>query len=292
MKKTKTKIAASFVVLIASFAFFSLACAETLKVGFVTDWESGPQKKYDHKLPKKAGSYLKSAVRHYNKVFLPDLVVGGGDYILNRHVSSKKAVKQIKAINKSFKKANAPKLYCIGNHDLSDLSKTQVQQALGIDYSHSATDLNGIRIITLDTNSLNSGESKYGVTGRVPDKELEWLEEKLNTVFPVIVFTHHSPISTPEDNDWRTNIYDAAELRSTLEKNSNVVAVFSGHTALNYSTERNGINYVIINNLTDEKAKNSFADITVEKTASSVSVSASQLGKKPASYSFSKVLSD
>ena len=290
MQKTKTKFFAGFTMILMSFAVCSFACAEVLKIGFVTDWEYGSKKKYDHKLPKSATSYLKSAVKHFNKAFHPDLVVGGGDYVLARGDSKKTVVKQMKKINKVFQTAAAPRLYCMGNHDLSKLSKGEVQNYLGIGYNHSATDKNGIRVITLDTNSIGSGENGYGVTGRLPDGELEWLEENLDTELPVVVFSHQSPISTPDDNSWRTNIYEAVELRAVLEKNNNVVAVFSGHAAVNYSTEINGINYVIINNLVDEKAKNSFADITVEKTGDEVSVSVSQLGKKTVNYSFSRVL--
>ena len=108
LKHMKTKkIVVGFSAILISFTFFSCVRAETLKIGFVTDWESGSQKKYDHKLPSKAASYLKSAVNHYNKIFHPDLVVGGGDYILNRGVNSKKAIKQMKTINNTFKKASA-----------------------------------------------------------------------------------------------------------------------------------------------------------------------------------------
>jgi hypothetical protein len=292
MKKAKIKIIACFTILLTSFVICSFARAEVLKIGFVTDWEYGSKKKYDHKLPKKATSYLKSAVKHFDKAFHPDLVVGGGDYVLARGESKKTVAKQMKKINKVFQTADAPRLYCIGNHDLSKLSKGEVQNYLGISYNHSVTDENDIRVITLDTNSIGSGDNGYGVTGRLPDEELEWLEENLDTELPVVVFSHQSPISTPEGNGWRTNIYEAAELRAVLEKNDNVVAVFSGHTALNYSTEINGISYAIINNLVDEKAKGSFADITIEKNGSNVSVTAVQLGKKSASYSFSKVLSD
>jgi len=289
MTKTKIKIISIFAVMVASLAFFSFVRAETLKIGFVTDWEYGKQKKYEQKMPSKADNYLKSAVTHYNKSFLPDLVIGGGDYILSRGVSKKTAAKQLRQINKIFQKTKAPRLYCIGNHDLSELSKGEVRERLGIDYNHSSTDMNSIRVITLDTNAIGSGENEYGVTGRLSDGELEWLEERLDTEIPVIVFSHHSPIQTPEANGWRLNMYSATELRSTLEKYGNVVAVFSGHSPVNYSTEVNGIRYVIINNLVDSSAKNSFADITVEKTGNNVSVTVIQLGKKPENYNFSKL---
>jgi hypothetical protein len=292
MIKTKSKIISSFFVLLASFAFFSIVSAETVKIGFVTDWEYGKQKKYEQKLPNKAKGYLKTVVNHYNKAFHPDLIVSGGDYILARSVKKKTATKQLRQINAVFQKVKAPRLYCIGNHDLSELSKGEVQKNLGISYNHSATDMNGVRIITMDTNEISSGEDEYGVTGRVSVEELTWLEEKLNTELPVIVFSHHSPIQTPEKTGWRTNMYDASEVRSVLEKYGNVAAVFSGHSPVNYSEKVNGINYVVINNLTDELAKGSFADITVEKTGNNVSVSAKQLGKKPATYDFSEELSN
>lgn len=291
MSKIKIKIIFFAVILVFSLGFFSFVRAETLKIGFVTDWEYGTKKEYDHKLPRSAEKYLKTAVNHYNNVFRPDLVVGGGDYILSRGVSKKKAAKQLRHINSIFRRANATRLYCIGNHDLGHLSEAEVEKNLGIDYSRSSADLNGIRVITLDTNDPKTGEEgKYGVTGIVSDEEFAWLEEKLNTDLPVIVFSHHSPVQTLDGKILRTNIYDADETREILEKYGNVVAVFSGHHAVNYSTEVNGINYVIINNLTDKKAKGSFADITAEKTENSVSVSVSQLGKKPATYNFSKTL--
>jgi hypothetical protein len=112
----------------------------------------------------------------------------------------------------------------------------------------------------------------------------------MNTDLPVIVFSHHSPVQTLDGKILRTNIYGADSVREVLEKFGNVVAVFSGHHAVNYKTEVNGINYVIINNLTDKVAKGSFADITAEKTENSVTVSVSQFGKKPATYNFSKTL--
>jgi hypothetical protein len=291
-RKTKIKIFISLFALIASFAFFSFARAQTLKIGFVTDWEYGTKKEYDHKLPKSAEKYLKTAVNHYNNVFQPDLIVGGGDYILSRGVSKKKAAKQLRHINSIFRRASATRRYCIGNHDLGHMSESAVKENLGIDYVHSSTDLNGVRVITLDTNEPDPREDgeEYSVTGRVSSEELVWLEEKLDTSLPVIVFSHHSPVQTQEKHSWRTNIYDAAEVRAVLEKYGNVVAVFSGHHAVNYKTEVNGISYVIINNLTDKNAKGSFADITAEKTESSVTVSVSQFGKKPATYNFSKAL--
>jgi hypothetical protein len=277
----------------AAYAFFpSISKAEVLKIGFVTDWEYGNQKKYTHKFPSKAILQLTKAVNYFNIEFQPDLIIGGGDYILGANIKKKTANRQLNFINQIFKKTEAPRLYCIGNHDLRKLSKEEVEGALGIDYSHYALDMKGFRIITLDTNSLVGNSRKYGATGRMSAEELAWLDLQLDTDLPVLVFSHHSPIDTPEGGRLRTNIVAPEELRRILEKRNNVVAVFSGHHAINYSKEVNGVNYVIINNLSDIKAIGSFAAINVIKNEKNeVVLSVNQLSKKPASYNFSKTLS-
>jgi hypothetical protein len=86
------------------------------------------------------------------------------------------------------------------------------------------------------------------------------------------------------------NMYGAAELREAFEKNGNVVAVFSGHSPVNYHTKVNDIDYVVINDLVDKSALGSFADINIQRSGNEVSVSATQLGKKPDTYNFSKTL--
>ena len=296
MKFMRRMTSRIFIAILTITCFSIWTCpvlAGTVKIGFVTDWEYGKQRSYGHKLPRKAKEYLQKAVNHWNNVFQPDLAVGGGDYILSRGVNKKKARKQLNEINKIFKSVNAPRLYCVGNHDLNDLSEQEIMNNLEMEDVNSSTDINGVRIITIDTNGTSSGEGEYGVIGRISEEELSWLEEELNTELPIVVFSHHAPIQTPDGERWRTNLFDANIIRGVLEKNGNIIAVFSGHHAINYQTEINGINYIIINNLTDEKAKGAYADISVEKneTGNIVGVSVSQFGGKPASYNFSKTLS-
>jgi 3',5'-cyclic AMP phosphodiesterase CpdA len=288
----KNIIAAIIIISAVTLTFPAVrARAETLKIGFVTDWEYGSQKEYDHKLPKKAGKYLKLAVSHYNNVFKPDLVVGGGDYILARNIKKKKASQQMRYINSIFMQTDAPRLYCFGNHDVGLLSKNEIQQNLGINYNHSVTDINGVRVITLDTNDLLPGKIKYETNGRISSEELAWLDDQLNTDLQVIIFAHHSPVLTPNGKHWSLSLLNSEEVRAILEKYGNVVAVFSGHKAVNYATKRNGINYVVINNLSDKKALGSYADISIDSGTDEIGISVSQFGKKPVSYSFSKTLS-
>src|SRR4030042_304331 len=291
MKKTSAAIIAVSIILIMVMFPVVRAKAETLKIGFVADWEYGSKKKYTHKFPSKAAAQLTRVVSYFNSEFQPDLIVGGGDYVLGSFVKKKKAKRQLSYINQIFRGTIAPRLYCIGNHDLLKLTKEEVKQELGIDYSHSVTDIEGLRIITLDTNNLVPGKKKYGVNGIVSEEELNWLEEQLNTSLPVIVFYHHSPAETPEGKKIRINIIASERVRAALEKYGNVVAVFSGHRAINYQTEINGINYIVINNLTDKKALGSFAAISLDiDGANRVEVHVDQFGRKPPSYDFSKTI--
>lgn len=291
-RKTKAKKYSLFLAVAAFFCFLFpyVSKAENLKIGFVTDWEYGSEKKYTHKYPRKAEKYLERAVNFYNSDFDPDLVVGGGDYVVSSSRNKKKVRRQLQKINKIFQSLDAPRLYCIGNHDVRTISsEAEVGRILGIDYTHSVTDIGGVRIITLDTNHRDSSKGKYKTTGRVSDEELDWLEDQLETELPVIVFSHHSPIQTPEGKKWRTNIISAFQVRNVLEKYGNVVAVFSGHHAINYSEEVNGITYFIINNLTDIKALGSYAAINVTVSGGKqVNIEVQQYGKKPATYSIEK----
>lgn len=289
MKKILTAIIA---VLIISAIFPTVrAKAETLKIGFVTDWEYGSQKKYTHKYPNKAPAHLTRVINYFNSEFEPNLVVGGGDYILGTFVKKTTAKRQLNYINQIFRRTNAPRLYCIGNHDLLKLTKEEVKSGLGIDYTHSVTDIGGLRIITLDTNELIPEKKKYGANGIVSEEELAWLENQLITSLPVIVFSHQSPVDTPEGKKIRINIIAADRVRAVLETYGNVVAVFSGHRAINYQTEINGINYIIINNLTDQRALGSYAAIEVNANRSkNISLKISQFGRIPAEYNISKTI--
>src|SRR4030042_4596983 len=112
MKKIYTATIVMSVITIINIIFpATRASAETLKIGFVTDWEYGYQKKHTHKFPRQAEKYLNEAVNHFNKIFQPDLVIGGGDYILGSGVKKKTVRKQLRYINQILKKATARSQY-------------------------------------------------------------------------------------------------------------------------------------------------------------------------------------
>jgi len=89
-----------------------------------------------------------------------------------------------------------------------------------------------------------SGYARY-----VGKKQIEWLEQDLaRAKSPVILFSHQS-IEDPggvENAAEVRKILESAKLKSGKQK---VIACFSGHHHIDYSTTINGINYIQINSM-------------------------------------------
>lgn len=306
-------IAVLMTVLILGFVFFILdevregdlkgwfqrqssgtEAASVLKIGFTNDWEYGPRKRLKHKLTGQGITELQKAVDFFNTEYKPDLVIGGGDYIESSAIKKENAKRQLTEINEVFKKVQAPRLYALGNHDLRSLTKAEVREILEMPENHSFKDMGDWRIVVLDTNFNKEDESdrseKNYVTGYVSKAELEWLRSVLDTDRPVMIFSHHSPISPPRVDGltWIINITNDVAVRDVLEERGNVVAVISGHNPQSYYEERNGIHYVVVDTLVNESALGSFATITLEylKSKKYAEVTLNQKGAEPQQYSF------
>lgn len=265
-----------------------------LKIGFTNDWEYGPRKRLKHKLTGQAPTELRKAVDFFNNEYKPDLVIGGGDYIESSSIKKEDAKRQLTEINALFKILEAPRLYALGNHDMRSLTKSEVREILEMPANHAIQDIGDWRIIVLDTNFNKEDDTdradKNYVLGYVSKAELEWLKSALDTERPVIVFSHHSPISPPRPGApslFVLNIINEAEVREVLEEKGNVVAVVSGHDPQSYYEERNGIHYFIVDTMVNEAALGSFATIDLEyvKSERYAEVTLNQKGIRPASYS-------
>lgn len=240
--------------------------ASVLKIGFTTDWEYGSRTELKHKRPIQALTELEKVVTFYNDVFKPDIVIGGGDYIESSSTRPEKTKNQLREIYTLFQKVSAPKLYALGNHDMRSLSKTDVMSILGIAESHSLQDIGDWRLVVIDTNFNKEDESdrnaKNYVDGYVSQAELLWLDARLATERPTLVFSHHSPLRTLDDGNHPTrNIINDEALRALLEKHANVVAVISGHTPKAQHAEVNGIHYFVADTLVNVEGLGAFATV-------------------------------
>lgn len=244
----------------------SIAETSLLKIGFINDWEYGTRKRLGHKLTNQAPMELGQAVEYLNTVFRPDIVIGGGDYVESSGVKPERAKEQLALVDKIFQKLTAPRLYALGNHDMRVLTKAEVREILGIEENHAVRDIGDWRIIVLDTNFNKSDGSdrntKAYAAGFVSESELGWLREALQTNRPVMVFSHHSPVASPNlEGVFAVNIENAPAVREVLESRGNVAAVISGHSPYGYYEERNGIHYFVVDTLVNENALGTFATV-------------------------------
>lgn len=285
--KQKSLLISTFFIISVLISHVPSASADTLKIGFVTDWEHGKSNGRE-KLSSRAKKYLETAVKGLNDKN-PHLVIGGGDYIEGTKLSTKTAKAQLKEINKIFKTVDTKKRYYLpGNHDLRSLTKNEYKKALGINYFHKKIDTKGFRILLLDTNFQEDGDHRSNETyieGYVSDEEIAWLRHNINSSpYPVIIFSHHSPIR-PKD---RRDIKNSDPLRTVIKESGKVAAVISGHNPTQLMKEEDGVRYIVVNNLVDKRARKTYAYIKISKIRGVLKFSLKQYGSKKKTFSFSK----
>ncbi len=284
-----------FLLAVMAFSFFVYKIKtaregeRSLKIGFVSDWEYGYQKKNGSN--HLADDYLKNVVRHLNSEFRPDVAVGGGDYIRSSRISSEEAKEQLKYMNRIFKKIRSKRLYCIGNHDLKKLAKKDVRNVLGLDYNYTSMDVKGVRLIVMDNNYKLRPDKEYD-GGRVSKEELRWLDKQINTELPVLIFTHYSPIRIPTKNGWEDDFHSAEKLTQLLEKHNNVIAIISGDSSENHVEKNRWIPYVSIAGLTENAYPGNFAEIKMRIEGDDLKLEIACMGGKTGHFEITRKISD
>lgn len=243
----------------------ALEQASLLKVGFVTDWEYGEKMRLKQKITSQAPIELRRVVNYFNQTFLPDIVVGGGDYIESSNANPVQAKQQLARVNEIFSQVKAPRMYVFGDHDFRKLTQDEIQLVLGLQETHAWRDIGEWRIVTIDPNYDRDNQhrnAKQYVFGHMSPGELEWLREALRTDRPVLVFSHYNVIPVPNSKGaYILNVDNADAVRAILEEAGNVAAVVSGHNPMGYYEKRNGIHYFVVDTLVNRKAMGSFATI-------------------------------
>ena len=239
--------------------------ASLLKVGFVTDWEYADKIRLKQKITSEAPIELRKVVSYFNTTFLPDVVVGGGDYIESSNAKAERARRQLAEMNAIFSKVTAPRLYAFGDHDFRSLTQEEIKSVLGLAETHDWKDIGDWRIITIDPNydrDDNHRNAKPYVFGHMSPAEMDWLRGALQTERPALVFSHYNLIPVPNSKGaYIYNVDNADAVRTLLEEAGNVVAVVSGHNPMGYYEKRNGIHYFVVDTLVNRKAMGSFATI-------------------------------
>jgi len=152
-----------------------------------------------------------------------------------------------------WKSFEGPSFHVLGNHDMDNdkgdrYNRDHTLSCLDMPARHYSFDVEGFHFLVLDGNDQKD-PPQNGYARYMGKKQLEWLEQDLAlTKSPVIVFSHQS-IEDPggvENAAEVRKILEAAKLKSGDQK---VIACFSGHHHIDYSTSINGINYIQINSM-------------------------------------------
>ncbi|QZE13935.1 metallophosphoesterase [Halosquirtibacter laminarini] len=188
----------------------------------------------------------------------------------------------LEKIENVFSLFRGNRYHALGNHDLDSISKTQFLDRVtntGIDKNQSyySFDVNNIHFIVLDSCfrqdgvPYDSGNFQW-FDASIPSEELLWLEKDLNqTRYPSIVFVHH-PLDDFNLPDKRISISNAGDVRSILEKNDKVKAVFQGHHHDGNYCLHNNIHYYTMKSVVDGPIENNYALVSVDMEQSKISI--------------------
>jgi 3',5'-cyclic AMP phosphodiesterase CpdA len=233
-----------------------------LKIGVVTDFEYANRKRIGNKLPKRAIPELGKVVEYFNSEFHPDVVVECGDMIessTTRKIESARS--RFQEINKVYSKLQMRREYVLGNHDLRAVNKEQFREFAGMTDNHKYFDLGEWRLVLMDTNFNKEGKDRgpsFYAGGYVSENEFRWLEEAFATKRPIIVFSHH-----PIVPDKKKNLGNGDEVRIFFEKYDNIILTVSGHDPNFRFNQKNGIAYLVVDNLANKDSIGSFATLKI-----------------------------
>ncbi|MFT5289146.1 MAG: Icc protein [Planctomycetota bacterium] len=136
--------------------------------------------------------------------------------------------------------------HVIGNHDMDGgFSREQVVAYYGMPASYYSFDTKGLHCIVLDGN--DPGGASGGYARFIGKEQLSWLRNDLEAnPLPTIVFVHQ-PLDSSDGVDNRAEVRGVLESAKRMAGHPGVIAVFSGHSHVDYSRLIKNIYYTLIN---------------------------------------------
>lgn len=191
-----------------------------------------------------------------------DFVIELGDMV-DQTINEKNPLETLSEIDAAFTGFRGPHYHVLGNHEFDSIARMDLLNRLdntGIlaGETYYSFDLNGFHYIVLDADftatephqpfdMIAEGQIAWWdwTEAWVPREELDWLAADLAASdLPTIVFSHqalHLDASAEGAEDFMIN--NAAEVRSLLEADGQVLAAFSGHDHRGATTTLNRIRY-------------------------------------------------
>ena len=182
-----------------------------------------------------------------------------------------------------------PRYHVVGNHDVFNLDKEEIQRVLGLPSTSSSFDAGPFHFVLLDAQFGPDGSSLAttysGVAGFIPTAELAWLRDDLaaHADRPTIVFVHQMLNAYIEE--WgRPLVANQPDVVRTLEEAGNVVAIFQGHDHRAAHEVVGGIHYITLAALVDRGTPPAWATVTLDAATATARIEG--VGLQP-SFSFS-----
>jgi alkaline phosphatase len=193
-----------------------------------------------------------------------DFIIELGDF-LDMLVDDKDPVQNLFEIEDIYTSFKGPQYHVLGNHEFDNVKREDLLNYLdntGIPAGETyySFDHNGIHCIVLDADYTNeephlpfdlqdpANPFWNWKDAWVPQEELDWLKADLATSdLPTVVFTHQVVHRGKLDGVTENHtIKNADAVRSILEADGQVLAVFSGHDHRGEVAVRNGIHYFVL----------------------------------------------
>lgn len=188
--------------------------------------------------------------------------------------SAEQTLSYLSQIEAEFARFKGPRYHVLGNHDMDSISKSQFQSVVentGIPKEQTFYSFNakGTHIVALDAcfaskdAAYDSGNFDWK-DANVPATQLDWLKADLAAQsMPTIVFIHQRL-----DGEGSLYVKNAASVRSILESQGNVLAVFQGHDHPGGHSHIKNIHYYTLRAVVEGAGMDNNAFATVDLDAS------------------------
>lgn len=220
------------------------------------------KEEYNRKLTNLAIPLIEKITDEINNKIKPDICICLGDLIedSNNHDQD---IKNFKFIWNKLQNINVPFYSIPGNHDLKTMnSREEIENIMVYSNSTFSININNYHLIFLGLDVKNDlGNESGGIvrTQFISSEDIEWLKEDLKkNNLPCLIFNHFGIAEDDMVGNWWFEKYpecallkNRKELKNILNKNKNIIAVFSGHQHWTKEIIENNIKYYVVGSLTE-----------------------------------------
>ena len=236
-----------------------------MKFAILTDIHIGPEGNYKgviRKMNKDVKIFLDQFVEEMNNNVKPGFVVILGDLVEDDNEVNDK--NNINYIVNLLKKLKCPVYYVAGNHDLKNISETELVKLFHQKSLYYSFDSGNLHFITLF--SKVSKDKTIWIT----DEQKQWLQKDLDsTDKKCVIFVHHGLADQNlKGNPWFEGrpenclIANRKEIRTIFSASKKVIAAFNSHLHWDKVDVHDDIPYFTIQSLTENEDDKGIASET------------------------------